>query len=189
MDDQRLEEIAWRSQRAGAPCQCEYDGTLTIFRGRAHVAYVSNHQSGESGRDVAKFISASFKDVPDLLDDVKRMREALASQEEELAAFRRNEAVIRSEYGWKRDGRELPELIGEALRSLREERDAAVNSAKRVGRMADETVARALNRAANASAELQRLREGMRELTMRWGQTRHVDGVYVAAEIDRLVSP
>lgn len=82
-------------------------------------------------------------------------REALSAQEEELAAFRRNDAVIRSEYGWKRDGRELPELIEEELRSLREERDSLRLSLLEV----NATHLEQRQRANAAEAELLRLRD------------------------------
>jgi hypothetical protein len=38
---------------------------------------------------------------------------ALQSLARERDALRANEAAIRSTYGWKRDGRELPELVAE----------------------------------------------------------------------------
>lgn len=93
---------------------------------------------------------------------VAALREALSSQEEALAAFRRNDAVIRAEHGWKRDGRELPELVEEALRSLREE----LRVSYEVG--ADYTLSAktARERAESADGELLRLREESRLLAM-----------------------
>jgi hypothetical protein len=44
-----------------------------------------------------------------------------------LQAFQANDAAIRSTYGWKRDGRELPALIAELVQTVQAEamRDAA----------------------------------------------------------------
>jgi hypothetical protein len=80
MTEAELQAIEWRLTHAGGPCKCEYDGTGIIFRGREHVAYVSNHQGGERGRYVTKFIAASFSDVPALVAEVRRLR----SQRDEL---------------------------------------------------------------------------------------------------------
>lgn len=70
-------DLRERAERllAGIPeGEWEYDGTGIIFAGRAHVAYVSNHQSGERGRQAMRFIAAAPQLVRDLLAEIDRLR-------------------------------------------------------------------------------------------------------------------
>jgi hypothetical protein len=91
MTNEELTTIKARSTKAGGPC--EYDGTGMIFRAGSaeHVAYISNQQSGERGRDVTKFVAAVFKDVPDLVAEVERLNVARAGDQHRLFHY---EAVL-----------------------------------------------------------------------------------------------
>lgn len=77
----------------------EYDGTGVVFSGRAHVAYISNHQSGQRGKWTAEFIAASPQLVLDLVAALTAADSRLTTAQDEIADLRAKLAA--HDLAWK----------------------------------------------------------------------------------------
>lgn len=152
---ERIAEIARRVEAVPSG-DYEFDRTGVVFApgGRAHFAYISNHQSGQCGEYAARFVAHAASDIRYLLDALARLSSPASSEspveteavESQLAESARLQAEARAESAsrlvaimerdaeWTRLSRKYDDLFADKRRA---EADLAVRTAERDGLSAD----------------------------------------------------